>query len=231
MAKDLEKITLPPGVRMINDGFRAIKTPDGIGILLVNMDRAQAVRERFAERGIRVSYLHMIVKATALAACRVPEARCFLQRYSLYRPKSVDVRVSVSRKGNYAQVVVVKAAQKKSLSEIADTIHAESEKKRKNEDRDIRRLGWAYRILATRWLRRTIVRFVFGLFPVVRRYYGSVQVSTLNILDFFWPVRWNTAACIAMRKVAPRPMVVDGEVEAPLTAYITEGMNTGCWTG
>ena len=28
-----------------------------------------------------------------------------------------------------------------------------------------------------------------------------------------------------------RELVVDGEVEAPLTAYITEGMNTGCWTG
>jgi pyruvate/2-oxoglutarate dehydrogenase complex dihydrolipoamide acyltransferase (E2) component len=101
----------------------------------------------------------MLVKATALAACRVPEARSFLQGHALHRPKSVDLGVSIAGEWNYAPVVFVKA-EKKSLAEIADTFRAGSERERADEDRISRRFGWAYCLIPAPWLRRALLRFV-----------------------------------------------------------------------
>jgi hypothetical protein len=83
LAKDHERITLPPGIRIIDDAFQTIEAPGRIGAIPVNMDHAEALRTRLAQKGVHVGFIHMLVKATALAACRVPEARSFLQGYTI----------------------------------------------------------------------------------------------------------------------------------------------------
>jgi len=130
---DFDKETLSPGLRIINDGFEAVGSPDGLGALLVNMEPAKAFRTRMDQQGTRITFLHLLVKATALAVKRVPESAYFLKRYTLFKPRSVNVGVSVAGKNNYAPVILVKSAENLSCAEIAATVREESRKKRTSE--------------------------------------------------------------------------------------------------
>jgi 2-oxoglutarate dehydrogenase E2 component (dihydrolipoamide succinyltransferase) len=213
---------LDPGRKLINECFSAVAPAYGAGVFLVDMEKAYAlIRNMREEHGVHVRYLHLFIRACALALARFPEVRAMLDgdRRILY-PSTVDIGVSAAGTTNYAPVVLLEDVDKKDLASLTREMKEGAEKARAEEQeflKKIKILGW---FLPFGWLRRWAIRFAFRFASVRRSIAGSFQISYLPE-EILFIHRLNTSAMLAIGQVKERAAVVDGKVVPRRSVYFS----------
>jgi pyruvate dehydrogenase E2 component (dihydrolipoamide acetyltransferase) len=216
--------------RWLADSFRVAETIQGFLFTDIDMTRPRALLERLRARGMRATYNHLFVRAAAVALARLPEQHLMVIGTRRLRPGQVDIGLSVAGQTNYAPVMVIEDAARKTLPAIAEEILRRvpevQEKERKDLD-GMRKLGW---LIPFGWLRRFIVRRVLGSFRLRRQLAGTFQISCLNV-DAVVPMALTTAAGLGVGRVRDRAVVIDGRVEVRPISTVACMIDHKVWDG
>ncbi len=171
---------LRPIEALERDILRVFTRPVVVGEFWVDLDAADwFLRERHAD-GIRLTFVSLFAKAAALAATASPRAHRMYGPFGVIEPGSADVGVSVQGDGMLAPVTVLRAAESKSLEELAAELR---EKARKALAGDARMRELVDRYL---WLfpfpplRRLLIQAWFASPRRRRRAVGTIQISVLD---------------------------------------------------
>jgi pyruvate dehydrogenase E2 component (dihydrolipoamide acetyltransferase) len=220
---DQEKTeNLDPGRRLINDCFAAVAPAYGAGVFLVDMEKADALIHRMREdQGVHVRYLHLFIRACALALVRFPSVKAMLDgSRRILHPSTVDIGVSAAGTTNYAPVVLLKDVDKKDLRTLTREMTEGAERARAEEQEFLEKIRRIGRFLPFGWLRRWAVRLAFRFASVRRSVGGSFQITYLPE-EILFIYRLNTAAMLAIGQVKERAAVVDGKVVPRKSVYFT----------
>ena len=221
---------LDPAERWLTDSFRVVETIQGFLFMDVDMTRPRVLVERLREKGIRATYNHLFVRAAALALSRLPDLHVMVIGSRRLRPGQVDIGLSVAGQTNFAPVMVIEDAGRKTLAQLAEEVTRRVPEVQEKEKKDLdgmRRLGW---IIPFGWLRRWIVRRVLSSFRIRRQLSGTFQISCLAV-DAVVPMVLSTAAGLGVGRVRDRVVAVDGQVVVRPMATLACMIDHKVWDG
>jgi len=213
---------LDPGRRLINDCFTAVAPAYGAGVFLVDMEKADELIQRLREKqGVHVRYLHLFIRACALALARFPAVHALLDgSRRILHPSTVDIGVSAAGTTNYAPVVLLEDVDKKDLESLTREMTEGAEKARAEEQEFLKKIKILGLFLPFAWLRRWMIRLAFRFARVRRSIAGSFQITYLPE-EIVFLHRLNTAAVMAIGQVKERAAVVDGKVVPRKSVYFS----------
>ncbi len=196
--------------RWLRDGLAVRSPPAFIQTVTVDMTAAVALVERFRAEGTRITFMHLAVRAAALAMAEHADLHQLIAGARRYRPDEVDIGLSVSGESFVAPVLVIASAAKKDLLEIAAEIRDGAQKARQRDAEmhaALRRWGW---ILPFGFLRRAFMRLFFLTFGFVRAT-GTLQITSSATVDTLVPLSFSTSAIVTVGRVRDDVIAVDGK--------------------
>jgi pyruvate/2-oxoglutarate dehydrogenase complex dihydrolipoamide acyltransferase (E2) component len=195
------------------------------------MTRAKRFIDAAKERGIRLTYTHLIVRAAAVVLAANPKLHVVACGNRVNYPARVDIGLSVAGEMFMTPVLIIQGANRKTLRVIADEIIARTPEIQ-DEDRKmtslLRHWGW---LLPFGFLRRAMLRLL-RQFPQFRqRGSGTFQVSIVPGVDTFATPVFNTAAILTAGAVRERIIADHGVPAARLTVHLTCSADHRAWDG
>jgi pyruvate dehydrogenase E2 component (dihydrolipoamide acetyltransferase) len=214
------------GRRLINDSFLCASPVYGTGVFWVDMEAAATfLRELREAQGIRVGYLHLVIRACGVALAKYPQVYAMIDRERrIVYPGSIDIGVSVEGTTNVAPVVVLTEVDKKDLATIVKELREGAEKSRAEEASQLRKINWLGRLLPFRWLRRLLIPIAYRSARVRRRVVGNFQITSLNEEMIIYN-RLNASTILFLGQVRERPAVIEGRVVPRRSAYLSLGVD------
>jgi hypothetical protein len=213
--------SLSHGERWFLDGFEVMRPPGGLLFQLCDMTQAHAALLALRERGRRATYTHLIVRATALALRRYPQAHQLMCGYTRAQPAHVDIGLSVAGQTCFAPVLVIKGADERPLPELVDHMQTAVPATRAKEERDLvgmRRIGW---LIPFGPVRRWLLRLLGRTFWFRRRLVGTFQVSCVPDCDQLVPMFFYSGCMLGVGRVSERVLPVDGHPAVRLSAWLS----------
>lgn len=208
--------------RVLSDALSATRRPDGYGVMLIDLQAAEAFRrERTRQTGVPLTMLDLYLRAGGLTLRRDLWLNAHAHGYKVSEYEQIDIGVSVTSTTLVAPVVVVRDADNKSLEEIHhERTRLVEEANKGNEARQADLEKWA-RLLPVSWLRRRLVQWAINQPRFRHQNIGTAQITTIDLpdMDFYLPAHIATSLLMSVGGVKSRPMVVNGQVEARLSAY------------
>jgi pyruvate dehydrogenase E2 component (dihydrolipoamide acetyltransferase) len=217
--------------RWITDALRVLDPPGGFGTVDVDMSRARALLQKLRKSGIPATHNLLIVQAAARALARRPDLHRMVVGSRRWLPERVDIGLSVAGSTAYAPVMIIENAANKSVSELAEEMRRRLPEVRLKEKQDLafmRRLGW---LVPWGWLRRAILRFLFGRISFRRKLAGTFQVSCLDRVDLCVPFLFNTAACLGVGRVREGVIAVNGQPVVRPIVTLAVSIDHKAWDG
>lgn len=216
--------------RILVDVLQTARSPDSYAVMLVDMTAVHAFRAQYKEeRNVALTDLHVIIKASARSIR--PDSSLnssFSKRrgYQVLEPDSVDFGVSIATGRSVAPVVVLRNAERKTLHEIHDELKAGARKAIESEHHSRENgppLWHRFARFAPSILRRAAIDTLRKSNRILRSKVGTVQITNLALDDFefYLPAHMGTSLLISVGGTKLRPMVVDGQVEARQSVYIS----------
>jgi pyruvate dehydrogenase E2 component (dihydrolipoamide acetyltransferase) len=216
--------------RWLRDGLRVL-TPS-LSVLQVTVDMTHALQrlESLRRSGVHATSTHLLLHAVAQALAENPAIHQLIAGNRRHRPIHVDIGLSVTGETFVAPVLVVEAAETKSVAEIAAETTRRAPEARQADERMLRllrRWGW---VLPFGFLRRGLLRLLFAS-PAFRvKGAGTFQVSTVPV-DWAFTTSFATAGVLFGGNVVPRVVAVDGNpVIRPMMTLTLSG-DHGVWDG
>jgi len=207
----------------IHDIFHVLRKPRGAVLFLVDMLPVQNFLKTYKEeKKINLPLTPLLIKACAMTLKKTPDANYMMRGYKLVKPSSVDIGVSVAGKTRYAPVVVIRAAERKSLKEIADELARESKIVRAEEEKKLREISRFVRLIPFNFIRFWLIKAFMTRQRIVRTATGTFQLTNFGLFGgelAFTPII-NTSL-LGIGAVRDRVIVVDGKIEARPTSYFT----------
>jgi pyruvate dehydrogenase E2 component (dihydrolipoamide acetyltransferase) len=126
--------------------------PSVYGTLELRMDRAVDYVEKFRQAtGKRLTVMHMLVKATAMALAQMPEANAVIRWKTIYQREDISIFFQVAMTDDPGNVdlsgVNLKDVDKKSLAQICDEAQERIEKVRARKDAELEKTRDTFRRL------------------------------------------------------------------------------------
>ncbi|MGH9627271.1 MAG: 2-oxo acid dehydrogenase subunit E2 [Bryobacteraceae bacterium] len=197
--------------RWLRDGLQVCQPPAFFISLDADMTRSKAALERLRHDGIRATYTHVLVRAAALALARHPDLHQLVCGTKRYRPDSIDIGLSVAGETFVAPIMVLAAADRKSLAELAAEISERAAEVKAADAKNLamlRKLGW---LIPFAFLRRAVIRLLMSRVSFRRKGAGTFQVSSAINADVAVPFTFTTTAILCCGRVRDRVVAVDGE--------------------
>jgi pyruvate/2-oxoglutarate dehydrogenase complex dihydrolipoamide acyltransferase (E2) component len=209
--------------------WRRPADPEIYGTLEIDLTRAYAWREKHAGVEPKVTVLHMVARAVALAMEKFPDLNGFVRFRRIYIRDSVDMFFQVATEGEDGRAdltgVHLRELNRKSVHEIAVEMSAKVERARRKGDTDLQKTSGLMSAMPG-----FLVRFVLWLvafisytlnirFPgIPRDSFGGCMISNVGSLGLdvaFAPlIPWSRVPLlIILGQAKPRPVVIDGRVE------------------
>jgi hypothetical protein len=221
---------IPLGLRWFNDAFDVAPMASGFAVSLVDMTQANLARRILREARIPATTTHLIVRACAIALARNPHLHQIVCRYRRITPGTVDIGLSQAGQTTYAPVVVLQAANRRSLRELIPTIMDACDAATDREAVDLATMQRWLWLVPFGFLRRFILRWLGTSFRFRRKLTGTFQVSVLPV-DFFAPFLFYTGSVLAAGALRERPVVREGKVAVCPTVYISLCADHGALDG
>jgi pyruvate/2-oxoglutarate dehydrogenase complex dihydrolipoamide acyltransferase (E2) component len=212
--------SLTHGERWFVDGFAVIPGAGGVASFLCDMTQAQATIQALRDQGLRATYSHLVVRATALALRRYPEAHQLLCGYTRVHPARIDIGLSVAGQTSYAPVLIVEGADERPLPELVRHLLAAVPATREKEQRDLqgmKRTGW---IIPFGAVRRWILRRLGRSFWFRRRLIGTFQVTCVPGADLPMPMLFYSGAMVSIGGIREHVLAIGGRPEVRLAAWL-----------
>lgn len=217
--------------RWIADGFRVMDSPGGFAALDVDMSRARTLLQRLRRCGVPATHNLLIVRATALALARRPDLHRMVAGTRRALPEHIDVGLSVAGSTQYAPIMILKDAGRRSLAALAAEIRDGLPALRAKEEKDLagmRRLGW---LIPFGWMRRALLRILLARISFRRKLAGTFQVSCLDRVDLCVPFLFNTAACLGVGRVRNAVVAIEGQPVVRPVVTLAVSIDHKAWDG
>jgi pyruvate dehydrogenase E2 component (dihydrolipoamide acetyltransferase) len=217
--------------RWLQDGLRVIEFAGGICSINVDMGACAALISDLKREGIPMTYAPLIVCATAKALSRHSKLQKLVAGNRQVCGGKIDICLSVAGDAIVTPTVIIENADDKNLVEISIELRAKTPLVRARDQRMIeflRQWGW---LLPFGFLRRFLLRSLLRQLWYRRRASGTFQVTILPTLDLCVPLAFNTAAALGVGGILQRPVVIEGQVQARLTAPFTCSIDHKQWNG
>jgi pyruvate dehydrogenase E2 component (dihydrolipoamide acetyltransferase) len=182
--------------------------------------------KRKKDQGIRITVTNMVTAALSRAIYYdVPEMNCFVRRGKLVKRDDVDVFLAVAQPGKNVTGIIIRKAQEKTVTEIAEYQQKKLErtysgkKKSFGIQHSIARIPWPFRSFFVKFIKWWVFTNGFRL-PFVKmrpNAFGSISISNIGVFGLstgylaLLPIA-NLPAIIAMGQIKDKPVVVDGEI-------------------
>ena len=212
---------IPLGLRWIPDAFRVIAPPGGFAQRQVDMTRTKEALRLLREGGLRASYVHLIVRAVAIAVARHPELQQMVGGYRRLTPGSVDIGLSMAGATTYAPIVVLSAAERLPLRALIPAMNEAVTRARQKEQKDLASMRRTGRLVPIGFIRRWLLRLFQSSFWFRRKLAGTIQVSCLSSVDVVVPFSFYTGSVLGAGRVQDRVIAVDGHAVVRPTLWLT----------
>ena len=202
----------------------------GYGTFQVELDRLEAARKRYSRAIAPITQTAVLVKATALALQKNPEANALLFKapigYRIVRFDDVDVNVPVTRMldgAPFTFLLTVRGAAKKTLKDIQQEI-TDAQRTPPEQSPAIQRIKRFSKLPL--WLARV---FHQAMMRSPKVYLKNAGTCGLTILegpwgDFFFPIG-PTSVCFSVGGVRPEAVVRDGQIVARRMMKVALGID------
>lgn len=218
--------------RWMRDGFSVVPPPGFFVSLEVDMSNVARLLARLKERGERVTYTHIFVRAVALVLDRHPDLHHLLSHRWRLSPCSVDIGLSVAGSMFAAPVLVIRDAARKSLAEIREETIRGAPAVRASQQRFLRMLrrwGW---LVPFGVLRRAFLRFITRQLWFRRKGVGTFQISCAPQVDQIVPFLFQTTAILGIGRVCQRLGISQhGEPQVRPTVFLSCCADHRVWDG
>lgn len=243
----------------INTPWRLISTAiyappsDGkiFGTFDVDITTAWEYIHENRKNGKKLTITYLVTSALARAMAEdAPEINCFVRRGKLVKRETVDVAVPVNiHGGREMSVIIIRSAEKKTLSEIAQEIREKAVKSRTGKEEKsmgnkytLSKIPWPFRRWAFLLLRFLAYELGFNLRSIglSENTFGSIVLSNIGThgLTTGMPALFPAAkvpAVVVMGKEEEKPVVRDGKIVIrtilPLTATMDHRILDGGMAG
>jgi hypothetical protein len=166
------------------DVISVLTRPAMSGRFWVDLENARRWLEERRGEGNRegMTYTHLFAKAAGLAAMASPDLHRMYGWFRCVDPGAADVGVSVASEGVLAPVIVLEAADRMSLREIARGLREKAAQVRR-DDPQTRKLADRLAPLVPPFVRRFLIRLVFSSPGLRRRMVGTIQVTNIGLAE------------------------------------------------
>ena len=216
--------------RWMLDGMRVLRPSFAALQVTVDMTQAMLRIKELRKQGVRATTTHLLVRATARALAQNPALHQLIAGTRRYRPARVDIGLSVAGDTFVAPVLVIEAADQKSVAEIV-TEFAHRVPEVREADRKmmaaLRRFGW---LAPFGFLRRAILRLLFTSGTFRRKGAGTFQVSTVPG-DWALTSSFSTGGVLMGGQVWQRVVAVDGQPAVRPVMTLTLSGDHGVFDG
>lgn len=209
--------------RALIDILSSVRRPDGYCCTLVDYSRAEAFRlQRSEETGVPITLIDITLRAMAIAAIHNEPMKTLVSGYKIYRTSGIDIGCSIASDTPVAPVIVFRDAQNLTLEEIHHRRLQLSREAIENQQKSLDELARRTRFLPDAVRRKLIARYVNNA-ENRQKIGGSIALSAIELDDMEWmcPAHIGGAMLLSLGGIKARPMVIDGKVEARLSALCT----------
>ncbi len=220
---------LDPAERWTADIFRVSAAAGAFASVEADMSRQRDRLAQLRERGERVTYTAVFVRACALALARHPDLHVVVGATRRLRPGQVDIGLSVAGESPCAPVMVLEDAGSRTLLDLASEIRERAPQVRDKERRDLatlRRWGW---LLPWSFARRAVLRSALRRPRFRRSIAGTFQVTTVPAVGALVPLSFVTTGALAAGGVTDRVVAVDGTPQVRPMATLTCAFDHKVW--
>lgn len=199
--------------RWMRDGLEAVSTRAGF-FLCVNVDvsAAKHVMAAYRRLGKRITYTHVATKVCADLLARNPSHHRFVAGNQRLRPTRVDIGLSVAADQPLAPILVIEAADRKSLVAISDEVESRAPQVRAQFSAIVAQWNRWGRLVPFSFLRRLILRVAAGGLNARRKTGGTFQITNLPDADIFVPLLLGGVSALGMGRVSERVVAEQGQV-------------------
>jgi pyruvate/2-oxoglutarate dehydrogenase complex dihydrolipoamide acyltransferase (E2) component len=217
--------------RWLHDGLLVSHQPAFHQSIEVDVSRVNAGLTIARERGIRLTYTHVLVRATALALSTHPKIHQVLAGNRMQEPSGVDIALSVSGKGSVVPTLVIRNADEKPIDVIANEIVRRLPEVREDHRKLLSALdSWGW-LVPFGPVRRALLRLLFRSFRFRRNGAGTFQVSLVSSVDQCASPLFNAAGILVGSQVRDRVVAVDGLPSVRPTIVLTCSADHRVWNG
>jgi pyruvate dehydrogenase E2 component (dihydrolipoamide acetyltransferase) len=199
--------------RWMRDGLHAVSTKAGFFLCAhVDVGAIQNVMDAYQRGGRRITYTHVAIKVCADLLARNEAHHKFVANNKTLHPDTVDIGLSVAADQPLAPVLVIKAADRKSLVAISEEVERRAPEVRGEFAKTIsqwKKWGW---LVPFSFLRRPLLRMVAGGLNARRKAAGTFQITNLPNVDIFVPLLLGGVSALGMGRVSERVVPHQGKI-------------------
>lgn len=217
--------------RWFHDGLLISHKPAFHQSLEVDVSRISAGLKVARKRGVRLTYTHVLVRATALALSTHPNIHQVLAGNRMQEPSGVDIALSVSGKGSVVPTLVIKNADEKPIDVIANEIVRRLPGVREAHRKLLSTLdSWGW-LVPFGPVRRALLRLLFRSFRFRGNGAGTFQLTVVPGIDHGATPLFNAAAVLAAGAVKDRVIAENGIPVVRPTIFLTCSADHRVWNG
>ncbi|GHO65436.1 hypothetical protein KSC_043280 [Ktedonobacter sp. SOSP1-52] len=188
--------------------------PPGFFVLEdVEMTAAQELMQQMRKRGVRVTYTHIVVRATAVALSRHADLNRLILGNKLVYPGTLDIGISVSSSDSKATQpsMILQDAGRKTLAQLAQEIAERGRQVREGNRERVAKLRKVAKMMPIPWVRRAVLRLMKSKMSMVRKHTGAFHVTSIPHLSVGIPFKYPTPAVLTFPRVEERVVVRNGQ--------------------
>jgi pyruvate/2-oxoglutarate dehydrogenase complex dihydrolipoamide acyltransferase (E2) component len=216
----------------MRDGLHVADAPGFSITLEVNMTSVMNNIEcSKSQTGVHLTPIHFLIKAIAHVAIQQEIYRKIVSDTYTTEYPHVDIGVSIDAGSIIAPVYVIRHCEVKSLSAIAEELFHKKPEVIEAHQKFLsftKKWGW---LIPFQSLRRLYLRRALSKTTTIHRNVGLFQVTVLKDVDIVMPLIFAAPIIISMGKIKKRPIVIDNNIIAISTAFLTICANHKNWEG
>jgi pyruvate dehydrogenase E2 component (dihydrolipoamide acetyltransferase) len=216
--------------RWLRDGLHVLRPPFSVLQTTVDMTRASDRLEELRKCGVQASATHLVVRATAVVLAANRQLHQIVAGNHRHRPERVDIGLSVTGESFVAPVLVIEGADQKSIEQIAEETTRRAPEIRQADREMLQMLRTWGRLVPFAFLRRALLRCLFGSATFRRKGAGTFQVSTVP-LDWALSSAFSTAGVLIAGQTRSRVVAIDGVPVVRPVMTLTLSGDHGVWDG
>jgi 2-oxoglutarate dehydrogenase E2 component (dihydrolipoamide succinyltransferase) len=216
--------------RWLIDSLRAIRPSFVAYQTTVDMTEALRELEGLRRAGIMATTTHQLVRAAARALAANPALHQMIAGSRRYRPGRVDIGLSITGDTFLAPVLVVEAANEKSVTDLAAEIGRRAPEIRSADRQHLERLrrwGWMVPFPS---VRRAVMRRMIQSAAFQRQTAGTFQVSVVPVESAVTSV-FVASGVLVGGQVTSRVVVVDGQPAVRSMMTVALSGDHAVWDG
>jgi pyruvate/2-oxoglutarate dehydrogenase complex dihydrolipoamide acyltransferase (E2) component len=216
--------------RWLRDGLSVLHPPFSAYQIAVDMTAALERLDQLRRQSVSASTTHLVIQAAARALAANPQLHQLIAGNTRVRPAQVDIGLSIAGETFVSPVLVIEAADRKSLVEIVAEVARRSPVAREADARLLhllRRWGW---LIPVQPLRRAILRLLFRSPAFRRKGVGTFQITTVPT-EWAMTSTFSTSGVLVAGQVSLSVVALNGAPAVRPVMRLTLCADHGVWDG